>query len=191
LRFSALIRGTSAQHFGGCLPGEATDGVGWSVSPANASVIKLSIEDWINPRTLDLALHRDQVSPGAWDLLAKVRDGAVVKADFASGPRSSVTGEFSLIWYADGTPGPDNDGSPEMAPNDWGNPAYFGFRRRAEMVRLRPELEDAKHTGHLRLDDGEVYAWHGVTPSGRQCHRRHRSPEAASECAMRLQQQES
>lgn len=157
---------------------------------ADASVVKFSIEDWINSRTLELAVPQDQASPGLWDLLAKVRDGAVVKADFPSAPGSSGTGDFHFIWNADGTPGPDNDGSPEMTPQDWDNPAYFGFRRWAEMARLRRELEEAKHTGHLRLDDGEVYAWHGVTPSGRQCHHRHRSPEAASECAARLQQQE-
>jgi hypothetical protein len=186
----------NAKHVLGEVSGyEATDDAGWKVSPANARVIKLAIEDWINHRTLDLAVHRDKVSPGAWDLLAQVHDGAVVKADFPSAPGSSGatsgTGEFSLIWNADGTPGRDNDGSPEMTPKDWGSLGYMGFRRWAEMVKLRRDLEEAKHTGHLRLDDGEVYAWHGVAPSGRQCHHRHRSPEAASECAARLQQQES
>jgi hypothetical protein len=123
-----------------------------------------------------------------------VRDGAVVKADFPSEPGSSGVTDFNLIWNADATPGPDNDGSPEMTPASWDNPAYFGFTRWAERVRelerLRRELEEARRTGHLRLDDGEVYAWHGVTPSGRQCHHRHRSPEAASVCATRLQRQE-
>jgi hypothetical protein len=90
----------------------------------------------------------------------------------------------------DGTPGSDNDGSPEMTP-DWGHPAAFGFKRYVERICLERDLEEATHTGHLRLDDGEVYAWHGVTPSGQQCHHRHRSPEAASECAARLQGQES
>lgn len=42
-----------------------------------------------------------------------------------------------FIWNADGTAGPDNDGSPEMAPTDWGNPAHFGFRRFAERVRYK------------------------------------------------------
>ena len=78
----------------------ATDGAGWNVSPAKASVIKFAIEDWINSRTLDLAVPRDQASPGLWDLLASVRDGAAVKADFPGVPGSSGTGEFSLIWNA-------------------------------------------------------------------------------------------
>jgi hypothetical protein len=168
---------------------------------ADASVIKFSIEDWINSRTLDLTVPRDKASPGLWDMLAKVRDGAVVKADFPSAPGSSGVGEFNFIWNADGTAGPDNDGSPEMAPRNLGDPGYFGFRRYAERVRserqaeeelerLRRELEEAKQTGHLLLGDGQALAWHGVTPSGQQCHHRHRSPEAASECAARLQQQE-
>ena len=54
-------------------------------------------------------------------------------------------------------------------------------QRRAEQERQI--LEQAKKTGHLLLGDGEVDAWHGVTPDGKQCHHRHRSPEAASECA--------
>jgi hypothetical protein len=181
----------NAKHVMGEVSGyEATDEAGWSVSPANASVIKFAIEDWINFRTLDLAVPQDKASPGLWDLLAKVHDGAVVKADFPSGLGSSATGEFSLIWNADGTPGPDNDGSPAMMPKDWGNPGVMGFRRWAARVRYEQDLEEAKHTGHLRLDDGEADAWHGVAPSGQQCHHRHRSPEAASECAGRLQQQE-
>jgi hypothetical protein len=161
---------------------------------ADASVIKFSIKDWLNWRTLDLAVHRDRASPELWDLLAKVRDGAVVKADFPDAPGSSGTGDFHFIWNADGTPGPDNDGSPEMAPRSLGDPGYFGFsqwgQRVREMERLRRELEEAKHTGHLLLGDSEVNAWHGVTPTGMQCHHRHRSPEAAAECAARLQQQE-
>jgi hypothetical protein len=71
-------------------------------------------------------------------------------------------------------PGPDNDGSPEMAPRNLGDPGYFGFRRYAARVRserqaeedlerLRRELEEAKHTGHLLLGDGQALAWHGVT----------------------------
>jgi hypothetical protein len=71
-----------------------------------------------------------------------------------------------------------------------GHPGYYGFWRFTERIRFERDLEEAKQTGHLRLDDGEVYAWHGVTPSGRQCHHQHRSAEAASECAARLQQQE-
>src|SRR5262249_45017197 len=156
---------------------------------------------------LELAVPRDKASPELWDTLAKVRDGAVVKADFPSEPGSSGVGDFKFIWNADGTPGPDHDGSPEMAPISWDDPAYFGFRRYAERVRserrakedleraeedlerLRRELEEARQTGHLLLGDGGANAWHGVTQSGRQCHHRHRSPEAASECAARLQQQ--
>jgi hypothetical protein len=168
---------------------------------ADASVIKFTVKDWINPRTLELAVPRDKASPELWDTLAKLRDGAVVKADFPNAPGSSGTGDFHFIWNADGTPGPDNDGTPAMIPDSWDDPGYGGFRqwagrvraaRRAEedLERLRRELEQAKQTGYLRLDDGEVYAWHGVTPSGRQCHHRHRSPEAAAECAARLQQQE-
>jgi hypothetical protein len=175
---------------------------GWNVSPAKASVIKFSIEDWINSRTLDLAVPRDKASPGLWDLLAKVHDGAVVKADFPSAPGSSGVGDLSFIWNADGTAGPDNDGSLAMISDPRDNRAFSGFerwtgriraKRRAEedRERLRRELEEAKHTGFLLLGDGGAPAWHGVTPSGRQCHHRHRSPEAASECAARLQQQES
>jgi len=134
---------------------KATDGAGWSVSPANASVVKFTIYDWINHRTLEIAVPREEAPPELWDWLAKVYDG-----------------------------------SPEMTPDALDHPAFFGFGRWTETVRLRHELEEAKHTGHLRLDDGEVPAWHGVTPSGRQCHHRHRSPEAASECAARLLQQE-
>lgn len=79
----------------------------------------------------------------------------MVKADLPSAPGSSGTGEFSLIWYADGNPGPGNDGSPEMMRRDWGNPGYFGFRRWAERLFAKQDLEEAKHTGHLRLDDGK------------------------------------
>jgi len=169
---------------------KATDGAGWSVSPANASVVKFTIYDWINHRTLEIAVPREEAPPELWDWLAKVYDGAVVKADFQGKPGSSGATDFKLIWNPDGAPGPDNDGSPEMTPDALDHPAFFGFGRWTETVRLRHELEEAKHTGHLRLDDGEVPAWHGVTPSGRQCHHRHRSPEAASECAARLLQQE-
>jgi hypothetical protein len=158
---------------------------------ADASVVKFCIEDWINPRTLQFAVPRDQASPELWDTLAKVRDGAVAKADVPAEPGSSGTGDVSCIWNADGTPGPDADGSPEMTPASWDNPAYSGFRRWAGRVREMERLEEAKQSGHLLLGDGEVSAWHGVTTSGRQCHHRHRSPEAASECAARLQQQES
>jgi hypothetical protein len=169
---------------------------------ADASVVKFSIDDWINARTLDLAVPRDKASPGLWDLLTKVRDGAVVKADFPSAPGSSGVGDFHFIWNPDGTPGPDNDGSPAMIPASWDTPGYGGFRqwagrvraeRRAQedLERLRRELEEAKHTGYLFLGDGGANAWHGVTPSGSQCHHRHRSPEAAAECAARLQQQEA
>ena len=70
------------------------------------------------------------------------------------------------------------------------DPAYLGFKRFVERISSERDLEEAKHTGHLLLGDGEVDAWHGVTPSGRQCHHQHRSAEAASECAARLQQQE-
>jgi hypothetical protein len=35
------------------------------------------------------------------------------------------------------------------------------------------------------LDDGEVDAYHGVTPDGAQCHHRHRTPQAAAECTRR------
>jgi hypothetical protein len=125
----------------------------------------------------------------------------VVKADFPSAPGSSGVGDFSFIWNADGTAGPDNDGSPAMIPDPRDNAAFSGFerwtgriraKRRAEedRERLRRELEEAKHTGFLLLGDSGAVAWHGVTSSGRQCHHRHRSPEAASECAARLQQQE-
>jgi hypothetical protein len=172
---------------------------------ADATVVKFSIEDWINLRTLSVAVPRDKATPEIWDTLAKVHDGAVVMADFEAepgGPGSSGTADFKFIWNADGTPGPDNDGSPEMTHISFGHPAYFGFRSYVErkrverlaeehLERLRQELEEAKHTGHLLLGDGEVDAWHGVTPSGRQCHHRHRSPEAASECATRLQRQEA
>jgi hypothetical protein len=128
---------------------------------ADASVVKFAIEDWINSRTLGLAVPRDKASHlGFGDTLAKVHDGAVVKADLPSAPGSSGTGEFSLIWYADGNPGPGNDGSPEMMRSDSGNPGYFGFRRWAERLFAEQDLEEAKHTGHLRLDDGEVDAWH-------------------------------
>jgi hypothetical protein len=168
---------------------------------ADASVIKFSIEDWLNSRTLQLTMPREEASPEVWDTLANVRDGAVVKVDFPSVPGSSGVADFKFIWNADGTPGPDYDGSPEMAPRSLGDPGYFGFKRYAERVRderrakedrerLRRELEQAKQTGHLLLGDGQVDAWHGVTPAGRQCHHRHRSPEAASECAVRLEQQE-
>lgn len=54
----------------------------------------------------------------------------------------------------------------------------------------RALLEEAKRTGHLLLDDAEADAWHGVTPSGTRCHHRHRSPQAASECAARLSARE-
>jgi hypothetical protein len=169
---------------------------------AHANVVQFSIEDWRLPRTLELAVPRDEVSPELWDTVAKLHDGAVVKADVLDEPGSSGVADFKFIWNADGTPGPDNDGSPEMAPAHWiVDPGYFGFERYFERVRSerlakedleRPprELEEAKQTGHLLLDDGKVNTWHGVTPSGRQCHHRHRSPEAASGCAARLQQRE-
>jgi hypothetical protein len=168
---------------------------------ADANVVKFCIEDWINPRTLELTVPRDQAPPETWDAVVKAHDGAVVKAEFPSGPGSSGVADFKFIWNADGTPDPDWDGSPEMNPVSPDHPAYFGFKRFADRVRserlaqedlerLRRELEEAKQTGNLLLGDGQVSAWHGVTSSGRQCHHRHRSPEAASECAARLQQQE-
>lgn len=161
---------------------------------ADASVIKFSIEDWINSRTLQLTVPRDGASPETWDTLANVRDGAVVKADFPDMPGSSGTADFKFIWNKDGTPGPDYDGSPETALPSSGDPGYFGFQRYIDRVHseqmAKKALEEAKQTGHLLLGDGQANAWHGVTPSGRQCHHRHRSPEAASECAARLQQQE-
>jgi ATP-dependent exoDNAse (exonuclease V) alpha subunit len=47
-------------------------------------------------------------------------------------------------------------------------------------------LEEAKRTGWLRLDGETAYAYAGVTPDGDRCHHRHRSPQAAAECAARL-----
>jgi hypothetical protein len=61
--------------------------------------------------------------------------------------------------------------------------AEWDRRQAAEEERQRQALEQAKGTGHLFLEDGEVDAWCGVTPDGEQCHHRHRSPQAASECA--------
>jgi hypothetical protein len=183
-----------AKHLMGEVSGyQAADGAGWHVSPANATIIKFSVKDWINSRTLELTVPRDKASPEAWDMVTRLHDGAVVKADnfLLAQPGSSATADFKFIWKADGTPGPDNDGSPEMTPLSVGKPGWFGFRRWVERIRSEQDLEEAKQTGHLLLDDGEVDAWHGVTPSGRQCHHRHRSPEAASECAGRLQRQES
>ena len=49
----------------------------------------------------------------------------------------------------------------------------------------REALETAKQTGWLLLDDGEVNAYHGVTPDGTQCHHRHRTEQASAECAQR------
>ena len=49
----------------------------------------------------------------------------------------------------------------------------------------RQALETAKQTGYLLLDDGEVDAYHGVTADGTQCHHRHRTWQAAAECAQR------
>jgi hypothetical protein len=163
---------------------------------ADASVVKFSVKDWINPRTLDLTVPRDQAPPETWDAVVKAHDGAVVKADFPGGPGTSGVADFKFIWNADGTPGPDNDGSPEMTPASnfdflqWAGRVRAARRAQEDLERLRRELEESKHTGYLLLGDGGVEAWHGVTPSGRQCHHRHRSPEAASECAARLQQQE-
>ena len=47
-------------------------------------------------------------------------------------------------------------------------------------------LDEAKRTGWLRLDGETAYAYAGVTPEGYPCHHRHRSPQAAVECAARL-----
>ena len=47
-------------------------------------------------------------------------------------------------------------------------------------------LEEAKQTGLLRMDGQTADAYAGVTPDGRPCHHRHRSPEAAAECAAQL-----
>lgn len=47
-------------------------------------------------------------------------------------------------------------------------------------------LEEAKRTGWLRLDGGTAFAYAGVTPDGRSCHHRHRTPQAAAECAAHL-----
>ena len=47
-------------------------------------------------------------------------------------------------------------------------------------------LDQAKRTGWLRLDGETAYAYAGVTPDGDRCHHRHRSPQAAAECAARL-----
>jgi hypothetical protein len=47
----------------------------------------------------------------------------------------------------------------------------------------RCELETARQTGYLLLSDGVTDAWHGITPDGDECHHRHRSPQAATECA--------
>src|SRR5689334_1636654 len=73
---------------------------------ADASVVKFSIKDWINPRILELTVTRDETSPKVWDTLAKVRDGAVVKADFPGEhspgePGSTGTADsadFKFIW---------------------------------------------------------------------------------------------
>jgi hypothetical protein len=46
-------------------------------------------------------------------------------------------------------------------------------------------LEEAKRTGWLRLDGESADAYAGVTPDGLSCHHRHRSPQAAAECAAR------
>jgi hypothetical protein len=47
-------------------------------------------------------------------------------------------------------------------------------------------LDEAKRTGWLRLDGETAYAYAGVTPYGHRCHHRHRSPQAAAECAASL-----
>ena len=64
--------------------------------------------------------------------------------------------------------------------------------RRQEEVRRQEiaALERAKRTGWLELHDGEVLAYHGMTPAGQACHHRHRTPETAVACATRLQRQE-
>jgi hypothetical protein len=56
-------------------------------------------------------------------------------------------------------------------------------RQAAMEEHARQELETAKQTGHLLLDDGETDAWAGVTPDGVKCHHRHRSADAATPCA--------
>jgi hypothetical protein len=155
---------------------------------ADASVVTFSIKDWTQAaRTLGVTVPRDH-APQQWETMTKAHNGAVVMADF-EGEVGSSPANFRLIWNADGTAGPDNDGSPAMTPGYF-DPAYLGFKQFVERISSERDLEEAKQTGHLLLSDGEVDAWHGVTPSGRQCHHRHRSPEAASECAARLQQQE-
>lgn len=53
-------------------------------------------------------------------------------------------------------------------------------------ARQAAALEEARQTGWLRLDSQTADAYAGVTPDGRSCHHRHRSPEAAAECAARL-----
>lgn len=47
-------------------------------------------------------------------------------------------------------------------------------------------LDETKRTGWLRLDGETAYAYAGVTPEGHRCHHRHRTPQAAAECAARL-----
>lgn len=67
---------------------------------------------------------------------------------------------------------------------EWGR--QMQAARSAEEARAAAALEQARRTGWLELNDGNVAAYSGVTSSGSACHHRHRTPQAAAQCAARL-----
>jgi hypothetical protein len=152
---------------------------------ASDDTIRFSVQDWTQNRDMNVTVPRSQAPPDLWAALQKVHEGSVVIVDFPQEEGSHPS--FRAVWNADGTPGPDNDDSPEMTP-DYGHPAWYGYERFRLLIEEQAKLEEAKRTGHYLLEDGEAAAWHGFTPSGQQCHHRHRTPQAATQCAARMQQ---